>query len=1174
MAIVSYNPSNYPTERDNSYWRRILPRQDKKTQIVEALEWQSLINKQVERGFSNFYNYYSIVRGLRVFVVNFNENDYNIILEGGQVYIETQYGAFFVDIDSENLTISNQERTFIGVEFDFLDDQDNVQHRNPHTGGAAFGDDGSNRLLLSYAITAGANPTNSYPIAVVTPSYFEVNEANGTCDVDYDVSVVINYTTNAGGTQVFQHVPAGSPYTLTGPIEGGWIYAAPSESDPEYRKRWGIKHNGTILDNGILALPDLKHIVSVDVTSVLSNPGVDSNYCPTINRIYPQPVIKYYKNERFTTDRSEGVIPTAMLNMVSQRIFESAGDFIDRGLEVTRLKQFGSGEDVDQNQLLIKVSPGVAYIQGRRIELQYPVVLTLPTFPINTTTFTASTPYNKFLIYLTENGDVDYLMEEDNQTYTFELPPHSIDLAQLDLYNYIEPTSNFWRFVITNSKKVMPTVLEMISLAEQHEEDKRKLATASLDLQTLGRTGPLSNTLSGIFTDSFTSLNKSNINSPLFTAAIIPSIQAVRPNFTIFSKDYTNFTVNPVSNTQLVFDDRESATLATINFSEEVIIENDPVSSSIVLGSTTGNVGVAVATPNVIYKRIDFPVCGCIAYTDPRTGKSNNVTFPAVNPMRADEQAKISDTALAAVNKPQIAAKPPVINIPDLGLDAKMPEGQKITLRVTQLSSNLDNLQLLFGNQFISNFEIIEGTEGASFGSVKATASGNATVEFSLPEGLTDERYTVALTNNRTTAAAEIKIVDPIKQRTLRDIISTPQFGTPPGGFPVITQPPCPTGLISGIAQSFLVEEPMTITGASVKIKTIGELSGEGRVLYITLVRMNGGIPTTEALAHGYLKSTNVNPSIFGEQWSRVTFDRPAQVSIAGEYAIVVTSAFSTVELFFGEVGQLSLSRIFEPQYTSIPVRTDQEQDSPLLKNFTNGTMFVAELATEIGEVNRWRQDNNRDLGFQIYRAVPGTITAELDFQVENDEEFNEVEVFAPIYCPAGNFVQLFIKDGNTFKLANTGHLHLNSSTTSTTVKLKFGGNPNLFCMLDITHTKINLFKNANKGTWVSIQTEFENPYTNVEFSFEYYVGDGDTITPYFSSDSGLTWEELDLLAVELIDGNTPLLKATYEKTDLNPIISLGGVNQLRTKLMMRLDFTAVDVNIMPYAKRVAVITY
>lgn len=1173
MTIIPYDPNNYAQERDNSTWTLILSRQDKKSQLSELLEYQTLINTHTGKSFSQLYSFYSIIRGLRLFVVNFNETTYDLILEGGQIYVETEYGSFFIDIDSENLTISNQERIFVGIEISFVADVNNPEHRNPQTGGLAFGTQGADRLLVQYNIVTGTQLDNAYPIAVVTPSFFEINNNQGACDVNYDVSVVVNYTTSAASEEILQWVPPTSPVTLQGPIISGWVYDAagdvpPTTSNPDYRRRWGIKYQGgavtpQVFDGGIPAIT-FYQIHSVDITPVLTDPGQTSNYCPAINNIYPQPNIRYYQDERFTTSRSEGIIPRTIRDMINLRLYEMAGDFIDTGLEVTRLKQFVTSSELNSDRLLIKISPGVAYIRGKRIELQYPTVLQLPTFDRNNINYSVSNTYTKFLIYMTEFGEINYIQEENNQVYAIELPARSIDLGQIDLSPYYSEIDNVdYSFSIINSKKVMPTVRELLSLIEQHEEDERTVLQLSLDLQTLNRGGNLSSSLSGIFTDSFTSLSKSDISNPLFSAAIIPALQAVRPSFSTFTKDYTNFTVQTTNNTQLIFDDLERNTLATINFSQEVIIENDPVSNSIVIEPNNGTSAVAVISPNVIYRTTSQSNSNVVAYVDPRTDESNTNTFAVVNPERAASQARVSDTSVTLTTQPSTRQVPPIL-LPNLNIPAELPAGQLITFRVSQLSSNLDNLQLIFGNQFISNFNIIEGREGSSFGSVRTTDSGYATVEFALPDNLTDDRYTVALTNNRVTAAAEIKIIDPVRERSIRDVNATS----------LISQPPCPSAPISGIAQSFLIEEPMMITGASVKIKTIGELSPDGRTLYISLVRMNGGIPTTEALAHGYLQSSDLNVSVFGELWSRVTFDRPAQVSIAGEYALVVTSAFSSVELFYGQIGNLTLGRNIEPVYTSIPVPNNEGQDTTLIKDFTNGSMFIAQKATEIGEVNTWLEDNTRDLAFQIYRAVPGTITAELDFVVENDQEFNEVEVFAPIYCPAGNFVQLFIKDGATFKLANNGHLHLNSSTTETTVKLKFGGNPSLFCLLDVSHTRINLFRNANKGTWVSIQNEFESAYTNVELSFEYYLGDGDTITPYFSSDSGNTWEELDLFSTELVDGGPPIIKATYEALNLTPVVNIGGINQERTKLIIRLDFTATDVNIMPYARRVATIIY
>lgn len=208
---------------------------------------------------------------------------------------------------------------------------------------------------------------------------------------------------------------------------------------------------------------------------------------------------------------------------LAQRFFEEAGNFILEGLEVSsRLSS-------------VLISPGSAYIQGYKIQMNNPQLVNI-TQPIS-------------FIYLDKSSNI----KVSSQTFCSDT---FIFIARVENVNntlYLYPSED---------RNILISELEL--LKNQNDKNEEELTEINLKLDTLIS----SNFSSSIFIDSFISLKNSNIYHPLYSALINPTAQLVRPSVSFLDVTLENAEITKLSSFSL----NASKTIGYVSYSPKVFL--------------------------------------------------------------------------------------------------------------------------------------------------------------------------------------------------------------------------------------------------------------------------------------------------------------------------------------------------------------------------------------------------------------------------------------------------------------------------------------------------------------------------------------------------------------------------------------------------------------------------
>lgn len=282
---------------------KILPRADNKMQTAEFIELQSMLNYHTQNNFSYLYSFYNITQGLKLTLVDIGETHNTFILFSGQIYIETDKGAFFVDIDSQTLQIKNTGNVSIGVLVNILE-EDFDEYKDPITGGEVFGSLGAKRLLIDYQIVIDKD---SYPIAIVN------NLDNKLPD--------ITYYRNSKLTQSFNDRAISNRITKL--ISRRWFeeignfIAQGLEVSYDSESKLLLIHPGVAYING-------KRIYLPYNKSIYLNPSLNERYFVryliVLNVVGQIIVLSEVDNKNYTLDRKEDTIALGSLDIYKKVI--------------------------------------------------------------------------------------------------------------------------------------------------------------------------------------------------------------------------------------------------------------------------------------------------------------------------------------------------------------------------------------------------------------------------------------------------------------------------------------------------------------------------------------------------------------------------------------------------------------------------------------------------------------------------------------------------------------------------------------------------------------------------------------------------------------------------------------------------------------------------------------
>lgn len=553
------------------------------------------------------------------------------------------------------------------------------------------------------------------------------------------------------------------------------------------------------------------------------------------------PEIIYYRNEELTTLYNEKNLSTYIKSLVELRIKESSGDFIATGLDCF----------INSKTNTLCISPGVAYINGKRIETNYNNYFQLDPNEINNQNIILNKQY---LFYLTYQGQFDFIEQSNLENNLAETPPNCLALCYLVLNHRDNLLLNY---SLIEAPTRMPKVNELLNLNLINQSNIKELAELILSVDLLNlSSNNINEKLNGIFTDSFNDLNNSDIFFPGYEASILPSIQAISLPFSTTHKSNRNFTIDQSTSSitveNILNENNELVPYWSTIQGNQIKLFKSPlnITNSVTIPFTNNNI-IVQASPSTIYK------------TDLSTFV--NYTHPDIKYLTGLNTAPIIDTPLNNT-----------IYV------------RNITIRSFGFPSNQDNIKVQINNLVINTFSVIKGSSGSINGTLKANVSGELNFTFGLPSINYNDTITISLNYLNIEGTVTVKIIDPEIEKINREnnasFIEQKQTK-----YPVLN---------SGIAQVFQITEPSMLTGVECVIIDYPRIQ-EGSIINIQLAAVDSiGVPI-ESLGTGSINIANITP-LSQERAipasTNIMFDKPINVK-RGRYAIIFSTVLPNIKL-------------------------------------------------------------------------------------------------------------------------------------------------------------------------------------------------------------------------------------------------------------------------------------
>ena len=548
------------------------------------------------------------------------------------------------------------------------------------------------------------------------------------------------------------------------------------------------------------------------------------------------PVIFYYRNNQVNTQYKDNYLPIFIEDKLEEILSEISGDFIAEGLGVSYKTTFGPLENVNQRLLNIKIDTGVAYIQGKRFEYNY----------VTTKNFSMEEDLTGSIIhiYINEKGIIKSDLVTPELKEIYNLPNNSLSLATV-LCKFDN------KFEVINSNNLMPEVSDIIKYKKQHIKNKRDLLDLSLGIDEIYLTRR-SSTLTGIFSDSFSSLKNTNTSHPLYNASIVPSIQAISLPFIETTKGIDAMNIENEQNLQVHRDNTEII-WSSVDSGDLIINENIARTSSIKLGVNNINSANLEVTPNVLY-----------------TKNSNlNVSY-------------LPDNITSSLSSTYIE--------PTLKVESSQ-ETKTLYITSTGFGSNEDNITLKIDSVNINTAILLKGTQpGTTAGTYKANEAGHIYLKVEYSFTTTNEILYIFLEGKSTIASNQIRIIDLIQSRSDQDNLN-------------ITTPIAKSSsVLTGVAATFTVLKTTSLKGVQIVLTEFNNTVALNRsILDVYLTRTNFGIPTDEVIAKGSLELVDSIPVL--NSFVLVEFDRLAELT-TGEYALVFSTTYENLSLGTSKAGE------------------------------------------------------------------------------------------------------------------------------------------------------------------------------------------------------------------------------------------------------------------------------
>jgi len=723
---------------------------------------------------------------------------------------------------------------------------------------------------------------------------------------------------------------------------------------------------------------------------------------------------------------------------------------------------------------------------------------------------TSSLGLNKqYLFYLTDKGIFSYNEAPNSENNLLETPANSIALCYLLLYNR---DNLILDYSLIEAPTRLPSINEILNMDRSNEANNKELTELILKANLLNLTSnSINEELNGIFIDSFNNLDNSDIFFPEYNASILPAIQAISLPFTSSVKDNRNFNIDQSGSNILIE--------TTLNENNELV----PYFATI-----QGTETKLFKSPSNITQSSLIPafVNTILVTTSPSIiYKSDTSTF--VNYAHPD---------IKFLTGLEVA---PTIQTPF----NNNTYTRVVTVEGKGFPSLQDNIKILINNIVINNLNILKGTGGSINGTIKANLSGNVKFTFALPFIKNTDVFIVSLSYGNVEGAAQIQVVDPEKERVDRE--NTGVFVKNINErFNVIN---------SGLSQIIQIVSPIQVNAIECTILDYPSIQ-EGDLLNVQICRVNSLNIPVECLGYGTISfnevklltsETSILPS------SIIKLNKPV-ILARGKYGIVFNTGIGGVKI---GTTQASNGRI---------------QDG---RNFFSDPLKLEVMHFEEGWFKSTSIDNIA-CDLILHNPVGFLSSTIINVDTVEGEPFDMLDLNISITNDTETYVNVYVLDNlNNYQVVKNGAFFFKEPLTSTKIRIDMKGTNVTHPILNLDNLSINLINTKKEAKWISRNQEYESPYTNLSFSVDVYKPNAAVYKFYFSSNKGVSWQELLNPTLELINENLPLHKYSFKEINL-PFTSINSEIRQRTNLRYKIEIEMDNLEgIYPFFKNIVSIT-
>lgn len=345
MSLFSYkNLPEYPDRYDrNSNWVRVLPIHGRPIQTAELIEMQSILQDNLKQGMDTLFTNGSVITGLECVITSTNTDTVNVAISGGSIYVE----GYIVKVEQDNLILSKNGSFDIGVVIseEIITENEDASLRDPIRGSSLFGLEGAARLVWTSSIEV--NNADSFTIAkLVNGNLIRANNSNFTSFERLLARYTYDRNKNfcVKGLQISQ-------------IRNDSVIVSDRS---KYQQLSNNVNQATssaqeALTNAIAAQSNLDSL-----RERLSEAQAIANSSPTTNN---------------------NLVVQGLINAISQAqdTFNTLSSIVvARQAVLTKAQlELDKSRDLLVEKVTLLVNPGVAYVQGKRIDLANPTLLNI-----------------------------------------------------------------------------------------------------------------------------------------------------------------------------------------------------------------------------------------------------------------------------------------------------------------------------------------------------------------------------------------------------------------------------------------------------------------------------------------------------------------------------------------------------------------------------------------------------------------------------------------------------------------------------------------------------------------------------------------------------------------------------------------------------------------------------